>query len=174
MQAHYDREFASAVELLQLPLVGPNQLTHRLNRMRYAPCRQVFDSPAGATGTIRTRNLSSAEAMFLQPEFPNLSVADASALIPPVLPPAIVSRNSARDNRWYRLFQFVEVPSRVHRMLGNYLTLQRIPGKLNVNMIRHREVLAGLIDNPLFAEVPPLADLTPNWPGPGICPSARW
>ena len=148
MQMHYDREFASSAELLQLPLVGPNLLTHRLNRMRYAPYRQVFDNPAGAapSGTIRTANLSTAEAMVLQPDFPNGT--EMSNII-----------NSARDNRWYRLFQFVEVPSRVHRMLGNYLTLQRIPGKLNVNMIRHREVLAGLIDNPLFADVPPLSDV---------------
>jgi len=151
MQTHYDREYASSAELLQLPLVGPNLLTQRMNRIRYAPYRQVFDAPGGATpsGTIRTENISSAEAMLLQPDFPG----DPAVTSIPI--------NTARDNRWYRLFQFVEVPSRVHRMLGNYLTLQRVPGKLNVNMIRHREVLAGLIDNPLFADVAPLFDLAP-------------
>lgn len=150
MQIHYDREFASSAELLHLPLVGPNLLTHRLNRMRYAPYQQVSDSPTAITNppTVKTENISSAEAMVLQPDFPNGT--ETSIII-----------NSARDNRWYRLFQFVEVPSRVHRMLGNYLTLQRIPGKLNVNTIRHREVLAGLIDNPLFADVPPLLDMAP-------------
>ncbi|MFN9718764.1 MAG: hypothetical protein ACK58L_08735, partial [Planctomycetota bacterium] len=67
-----------------------------------------------------------------------------------------------RDNRWYRLLRFVEVPSRVHKMLGNYLTQQKFPGKININMVRHREVLAGLIDNPAFADVPPLADVNTN------------
>ena len=66
---------------------------------------------------------------------------------------------SSRDNRWYRLLQFVEVESRVHKMLGNYIAQTRIPGKININMIRHREVLAGLIDNPFLADVPGLADL---------------
>jgi hypothetical protein len=44
-------------------------------------------------------------------------------------------------------------------MLGNYIAQTRIPGKININMIRHREVLAGLIDNPFLADVPGLADL---------------
>jgi len=52
----------------------------------------------------------------------------------------------------------VEVPSRVHRMLGNYLTLERVPGKINLNTIRHREVYAGIIDSPFYADVPRLAD----------------
>jgi len=148
MQPHYDREYSSAIELLQLPVVGPNLLTYRLNRMRYAPFQQVHDAPATLGGTLDPKNLASAEAMFLQPDFPYNSGKT-------------LEQNTSRDNRWYRLFQFVEVPSRVHRMLGNYLTLQRIPGKLNINTIRHREVLAALIDNPWFADVPFLNDLTP-------------
>jgi hypothetical protein len=44
-------------------------------------------------------------------------------------------------------------------MLGNYIAQTRIPGKININMIRHREVLAGLIDNPFLADVPGLADI---------------
>jgi hypothetical protein len=55
-------------------------------------------------------------------------------------------------------------------MLGNYLTLQKLPGKLNINMIRHREVFAGLIDNPYLADVPNLADLTPAYSGGGTDP----
>jgi len=35
----------------------------------------------------------------------------------------------------------------VHRMLGNYIALQRVPGKLNLNTLRHWEVYSGLIDN---------------------------
>jgi hypothetical protein len=178
LQRHYDREFASASELMQLPVIGPNLLTHRINRMRYSPYQQGFANPSNILpGDLpSTANISSAEAMLLQPDFPNLSAADARTLSTN-LSSAITddaqlstSVNSGQDNRWYRLLQFVEVPSRVHRMLGNYLTLQKLPGKLNINMIRHREVLAGLIDNPYLADVPNLADLTPGYTGGGPDP----
>ena len=144
-QPHFDRDYSSTGELLTLPLVGPNLLTQRLSRMRFPGYQQSFDIPSAPSGTGSTDLLSTGEAMFLFPDFTN------SSQTPEV--------ESARDNRWYRLLQFVEVESRVHKMLGNYLTQTRIPGKININMIRHREVLAGLIDNPFLADVPALADL---------------
>lgn len=166
LQRHYDREYASASELLQLPVIGPNLLTHRINRMRYSPFQQVYDNPnLIVPAEISSSNISSAEAMLLQPDFPNLEDTAAQSLSPTLAgtaPQVATSVNTGLDNRWYRLLQFVEVPSRVHRMLGNYLTLQKIPGKLNINTMRHREVLAGLIDNPYLADVPNLADVNGN------------
>lgn len=144
-QAHFDREYASAAEMLSLPLVGPGLLTQRLSRMRYPGYQQSFPDSLGTTGTQTTNLLSSGEAMLMFPDFTNSGQT--------------MEIESSRDNRWYRLFQFVEVPSRVHRMLGNYISLQTIPGKININMIRHREVLAGLIDNPYLADVPALSDV---------------
>jgi hypothetical protein len=168
LQNHFDREYASTAELLTLPVVGPQLLTHRLNRMRYAPLQQVYDDPTSVDTTSqepKSRWISSAESMLLQPNFPDLTLAQAATLNPSATQ---VSVNSSLDNRWYRLLQFVEVPSRVHRMLGNYIALQKLPGKLNINMIRHREVLAGLIDNPHLADVPNLSDLTsPGGSSPG-------
>ncbi|MGV2336479.1 MAG UNVERIFIED_CONTAM: hypothetical protein LVR18_21030 [Planctomycetaceae bacterium] len=76
--------------------------------------------------------------------------------------------NRARDNRWYRLLQFLEVPSRVHRMLGNYVALARVPGKVNLNTIRHWEVYAGLVDNPTVLDRMPKPD-PPN----GVNPLGR-
>lgn len=146
-QPHFDREYASTGELLSLPLVGPNLLTQRLNRMRYPGYQQSFPDSLGIGGTQSRELLSTAESMILWPNYTDTGTAEIDA---------------ARDNRWYRLLQFVEVPSRVHRMLGNYLAQNRIPGKLNINMIRHREVLAGLIDNPFLADVPPLVDANLN------------
>lgn len=52
---------------------------------------------------------------------------------------------------WQRLLEFVNVPTRVHRQLASPLDLRRVPGKLNLNMIRHPEVLGGLIDDPRIA-----------------------
>lgn len=144
-QPHFDRDYASTGELLTLPVVGPSLLTQRLSRMRFPGYQQSFDLPEAPSGTGSTDLLSTGEAMFLFPDFTDSSQT-----------PEI---ESARDNRWYRLLQFVEVESRVHKMLGNYIAQTRIPGKININMIRHREVLAGLIDNPFLADVPGLADL---------------
>jgi len=63
-------------------------------------------------------------------------------------------------NRWHRLFTYVEVPTRSHRQLedppyqitagmigssfGTYF--YRTPGKINLNTVRHPDVLAGLLD----------------------------
>lgn len=142
-QPHFDRDFANTGELLQLPVVGPRLLTSRLDRMRFAPQRQAITSYAGGpaigdgTDGANERWFSSAESLFLQPEF-------NTAAIPPTVD----------DNRWYRILQLVEVPSRINRTLGNYLNLTRTPGKLNLNNIRHIEVFAGLIDDQYFTELP--------------------
>ncbi len=150
-QAHFDRDFASPGELLSLPVVGPNLLTQRLGRVAYSPFHQAFSDPANPTGTQPDLALlSSAAALLLRPNFPDNIPADAF--------------EAARDNRWYRLFQFVEVPSRVHRMLGNYVALDKVPGKLNLNTIRHWEVYAGLVDNPVLLDREPNPVVNPNHP----------
>ncbi len=146
-QAHFDRDFVSPGELLNLPIVGPNLLTQRLERMKYSPYQQAFSDPKNppadpnAATTLDPKHVSSASAMLLRPDFPNFNASDPTDI--------------ARDNRWYRLFQFVEVPSRIHRMLGNYVTLDRVPGKLNLNTMRHWEVYAGLVDNPILLDREP-------------------
>ena len=144
-QPHFDRDFASSVDLLSLPVFGPHAVTQQLQRSRLAPHQQV-----NGDGNSQVL-ISSAAGMFLMPDFPNI----ADAIV-----------DQARDNRWYRVLQFLEVPSRVHRMLGNYLTQNRVPGKLNLNMIRHREVYAGLIDAPFLMDVPDTQDFTGYFTGP--------
>ncbi|MBL8815813.1 MAG: hypothetical protein JNL58_07260 [Planctomyces sp.] len=141
-QDHFDRDFATPVELLNVPVIGPNLLTQRMERMRFPAFQQTCDDPANpSVATAKEKLSSNAEAMFLGPNFPDTGASP------------ITQADSAKDNRWYRLFQFVEVPSRVHRMLGNYVNLDRVPGKLNVNMLRHLEVFAGMVDNPMFADM---------------------
>lgn len=142
-QPHFDRDFGSTVELFRLPLVGPRLLTQRLNRMRHAGYQQAFpDFLSPSPGAEDETLLSSAVSMFLQPDFPEATGDDPS------------TSGEAEDNAWYRLLQFVEVPSRVNTMLGNYLTRTRIPGKININAIRHIEVYAGLIDDSTLARIP--------------------
>lgn len=137
-QAHFDREYSSPMELLNLPTVGPELLTQRFGDIPKTGYQQ--SDVAAAPAEPKPWKLCSGAAFVLQPDFPNST---------PLLATAV---EQARDNRWYRLFQFVEVPSRVHRMLGNYVSLPRVPGKINVNTIREWEVYAGLIDNPTFMD----------------------
>ncbi len=144
-QAHFDRDFANLGELLSVPLVGPGKLTSTIGRINSSPTLQAL--PPGASA-FEPEALVAAAAKFLRPDFPNDN--NQSDLV-----------NRARDNRWYRLFQFLEVPSRVHRMLGNYVSLSRVPGKVNLNTIRHWEVYAGLVDNPTVMDRMPKPDV-PN------------
>lgn len=134
-QPHFDRDYTSVVELFSLPVVGPKLLTQRLDRMRYSPTQQASVDVTTVDPDGNPDLVGSAVAMFLQPDF---------------LPVG----NDVDDNAWYRLLQYVEVPSRVNEMLGNYLTRRRVPGKVNLNCLRHIEVYAGLIDDPLLADIP--------------------
>lgn len=83
-------------------------------------------------------------------------------ILHPDFTPTLSDPANAEDNRWYRLFQYLEVPSRVNRMVGNYISTKRLPGKLNPNMIRHREVYAGLLDDVQFLNTNPLGDYNAN------------
>lgn len=133
-QAHFDRDFANMGELLNLFVVGPELLTAKFAKSGESPQTQIFQG-----GPPDAENIVTAAAMFLWPNF------DPGT-------PSIDEASSAEDNRWYRFFQFAEVPSRVHRMMGNYITQNRVPGKMNLNMFRHQEVYAGLLDSPVFAD----------------------
>ena len=167
-QDHFDRDFASTAELLELPLYGQSLLTQRLGWSMRNPLDQSHDQTRGTDPTTLTdpdvnpSYLSTAASLFLAPDFVD---------IPVVTSPADDLTNNARDNRWYRILQFIEVPSRVHRMLGNYLAQNRVPGKLNLNTIRHREVFAGLIDDPFLMDLAVGPELTPYYTGaPGSDP----
>lgn len=136
-QVHFDREFASPGELLNIPLFPQMHLTQMLDRARYSPYHQAYDSPSSPAGVPNPALLANGASKFLQPDFQPFGGGDETA-----------NDRRTLDNSWFRLFRFVEVPSRVHRMLGNYVSLDRVPGKLNLNTLRHWEVYAGLIDNP--------------------------
>jgi len=144
-QVHLDRPFASLGELFELPVIGPGlyqngdlwfeaseawHLTKALGRSKKSPQSQSTDHSRGFTGI----------AKFLQ-----------------------------TDNRWYRLLEFIEVPSPLHRHtdllntstntvtglgLPTNFGWPRTPGLLNPNMIRHPNVLAGLLDDNRVLSLP--------------------
>jgi hypothetical protein len=111
-QPHFDRDFASIIDLFFLPLTGPDTLTANLvDTFKTAPENQTTPY--------------SASAMILNP---------ASATFP---------------NRWHRLLEMIEVPTRTNRNLGiaPELSIPRVPGRINLNTLRHPENWAGLLDD---------------------------
>jgi hypothetical protein len=127
---HFDRDYTSIIDLLALPVFGPNQLTQK---MRGA----MMDSPEGQlTDQLSTgfMGAKSAAAKFLVPEDPSNWTTVTNQLF---------------DNRWHRVLEFLEVPTRTNQnlALGTDLSIPRIPGKMNPNTFRNVESLAAVLDD---------------------------
>ncbi len=156
-QTHFDREFTSAAELLNVPLVGPpsqvlpasvvrtDGLTSYMLSMRQPPATQYgqrADATAGVeeNGNDLTAFGKTGGAMFLTPDHPTAGT---------------LGTVDAVDNRWHRLLEFVEVPTRQQRDLGlgTEFAISRVPGKINLNMLRNPEVLAALIDDERILDI---------------------
>ncbi|MGQ0636257.1 MAG: hypothetical protein ACT4QC_16710 [Planctomycetaceae bacterium] len=122
-QPHFDRDFASVMDLMTVPLYGPDSITARL--LDNVNGRIVFES--SATGTYEARL---ARAKFLRPTHP-------------------AAPSPANNNRWYRILELYEFPSRANRQAENAFGLDlRLPAKINLNGLRHPEVLYALLDDP--------------------------
>ncbi|MDB5385586.1 MAG: hypothetical protein JWM11_1232, partial [Planctomycetaceae bacterium] len=129
VQLHFDRDFASVVDLLSVPLYGPEDVTRRV-------CYGAKFDNSDTTSLL-------AQERFLRPQHhDNLALTlPSTALSLPQLP-------IDKDNRWYRLFEFVEVPTQTEFGLRTYPYAMRTSGAINLNTARHRGVLAGLLDDP--------------------------
>lgn len=151
-QTIYDRPLASPVELFSIPLFGPQNVTNWTTLAYQTPLNQlsklssqygtlsgaVATTPNGTGKLISVPYAATASGKILQPQdFSNMK-------LPPGSGPGF--KVPAADNRWYRLFELFEVPTRTHRQLGNPLSVVRSPGKINLNGLRHIDVLAGLLD----------------------------
>jgi len=123
-QPHFDRDFASKIDLLSIPLVGPNRITRDLATESGAQTRTDTSTHADRANDVRFAGTQK----FLDPSGPDDS-------------------SSTDNNRWYRLLGLVEVPTRSHLQLGNPLNDARVPGRINLNTIRHPAVLAALLDD---------------------------
>jgi hypothetical protein len=142
---HLDRPFASVGEILELPIVGPGL---------YQPTDpwHLASETWHLTSALRYANDSPTE------QFTNHSRALTG-------PGAFFNANGAA-NRWYRLFEFLEVPSPMHRHQDLSLYTRntwhlpvnfgwpRVSGQLNLNMVRHPTVLGGLLDDNRVLNLP--------------------
>ena len=148
-QRHFDRPFASAADLLTVPLYGPENLT------RYI-VSSIPVQDARQTAAVN----------FLYPD------RDFRPLLLPITPPQVdLVQVWPNGNLWYRLFEFVEVPQKYgvndglewfahyggpSPWLGDSsnatpayseVPMLREFGRINLNMVRHPHVLGGLLDD---------------------------
>jgi len=153
-----DRDFASVGELLTLPLYGPQEITRSLQFAGKRPKDQYATSISMLTPKPAIRSFIAANR-FLRPDHPSRQFPLTSTTL---YPPTSLSDGSVTDgpitkwdNRWSRLLEFVEVPSRNEQFANqnaaaqNYLPANRrhrVAGKINLNTIRDPDVLAALLD----------------------------
>ncbi len=120
-QLHFDREFTSPTDMFTIPLYGPRNVTTR------GGLNSTYDESATTALMAQER--------FLRPRHYSNTGS----------PPGNVNL----DNRWYRLLELLEVPTRTHATVtaaSSPFNL-RTPGKINLNTTRNRSVLAGLLDD---------------------------
>jgi hypothetical protein len=183
-QPHYDRDFASTIELFNVPTWGP-----------YGPASLTTMNVAGISSG-NTIALASGLTHLMATRTNELGTPVTAPAAPPYtqevlggtdflpndlgatrqhyngygvagyrfqhpegggLTPATVTAD-VTENRWHRLLGLLEVPTRSHRELedppyqitdgtiNGALGFYRTPGKINLNTLRHPDVLAGLLD----------------------------
>lgn len=162
-QPHFDREFSSIIDLFSIPLYGPENVT-RFLKPSFDMTQSVF--------SITNDNADLGVELVAGTKFLRPDSAAAIDPTPITLPPMYTvapynypsgTANVARwDNHWHRVLEHLEVPNQTNRQIQWKLTgggtsaiqwpdtslPRRLPGSLNLNSIRHRSVLAGLIDDP--------------------------
>lgn len=166
-QPHFDRDFASVIELFDAPLEGPERLTRILVDSRRPPNR-VDSSGMTGVGQLETRGpFTFGAAVLMQSEDRNFDDT--------LLPASDDANNNGFQDgaetdtngngffdfgedfnkngvldvhpyHFHRLLSLVEVPTRTHRQLGDPLKVNLVAGRINLNGIRDPRVLAGLID----------------------------
>jgi hypothetical protein len=124
-QPHFDRDFASTVDLFHVSLVAPRALTRNVRSGRQSP--------------FTTSPVTFGQAVILQTEDQDGDGALGGS--------EDLNGNSVIDsNHYHRLLSMVEVPTRTHRQLGDPLKINRVPARINLNTIRDPRVLGALID----------------------------
>ena len=150
IQLHFDRDFASTIDLLAVPLYGPDEVTRRVGQSAKFDRASTTPIPLASD---RTSYL--AQERFLRPmHIENVTARLAGVPLTYPTPMAAVTAQSAatdvpqKDNRWYRILELLEVPTQSEQNMRVYPYALRTSGAINLNTVRTRGVLAGLIDDP--------------------------
>ncbi len=141
-QPHFDRDFASAIELFAVPMYPPWDVTALLDWSgKYSAGNEKFLAPLvhgayGADGKPGNANVDDDGDTLIDE-------ADERGLGEDPNPSANPQYSPKYDNRWYRLLGLAGVPTR-----ANGFDRYRVHGKINWNTLRYPEVLAALLDDP--------------------------
>lgn len=163
-QPHFDRDFASVIELFDIPLEDPDLLTRIMVNSRRPP--NLVDSSGAGIGQLENGGpFTFGAAVLMQSEDRDSDdVMDASedANSNGILDMGEDTNTNGRLDfedfnkngkldahpyHFHRLLSLVEVPTRTHRQQGDPLKVNRVPGKINLNNVRAPQVLASLIDD---------------------------
>jgi hypothetical protein len=144
-QPHFDRDYASLMELLSVPLYSPNFVTRSqvaLGANGTTFHSLIFEYPLPATVGNDYIPLA-AQSKFLKAQHPT-NVNNAAP-------------NPQLDNRWYRVLELLEVPPQENLQVETTLlaqypwlfpqALQRTTGKMNLGGMRYGENLFALLDD---------------------------
>lgn len=146
-QLHFDRDYASLMDLLNVPVFGPHQLTMLARGAYLIPPDQQH-----VVGTNALPNFNWQQGPIATPNFYPMAAKSASAkfMIPEDPSNALLATPLTNlNNRWHRILDLLEVPSRtnVNLGIGTDLGIPRVPGRMNLNTLRHGENLAALLDD---------------------------
>lgn len=166
-QPHFDRDFASVIDLLSIPLYGyaPQQVagTSDIDHPQYNPPPGSFDPRQplvdDADGEARmfrvggpTKNLLDANRQLTGHRTAAMRILYPE---PAALPTGATGRPALTSqiqyhyrNRWHRLLEFVTVPDRSEESIADRLAWKRrTPGKINLNTVRDSSILKGVVDD---------------------------
>lgn len=151
-QRVFDRDFASLGELLQITLGGFSE-TGALNGNSLSTTSTTGLGRV-ALPTLATSYDTSSNAWVLKTAVDTTAATVDATAVTQFFPQSTGTAGSVP--RWYRFLELVEVPTRMHAGITGFpsaIEYQRTPGKININTIRHPEVLAALIDDPSLMEL---------------------
>ena len=160
VQLHFDRDFTSVIDLLNQSISAPMFTT-----------RSVVKANSFTAGDIILDPLATVGGGGGGGGGPPGGGGPGNGVGNGGVPPGLAKQQNRYGNHWHRLLSLVEVPTKMHQQLGSPFETTRVPGKINLNTLRHPEVLAALFDNPfLHGDVNPITGVMPgvdgnNWWG---------
>lgn len=137
-QPHFNRDFSSPIELLSVPLYGPDVLTDSSD--------EEPETGSDLPETDYDDRVRRDSGLFLSSSGTVMAGHNTAGLVKFLDVPG----DATNENSWYRLLAFFEVP-RAERNIDNPNELNnperyRLAGKINWNTVRSPEVLAALLD----------------------------
>jgi hypothetical protein len=153
VQLHFDRDFASVIDVFNQSISAPMYTT-----------RSITKDDSFTAGDIILDPLATVGGGSGGP--PGMGGGPGNGVGNGGVPPGLAKQQNRYGNHWHRLLSLVEVPTKMHQQLGSEFETTRVPGKVNLNTLRHPEVLAALFDNPfLHGEINPATGIMPGIDG---------